>query len=178
MVGEEGIEPVHAAKPRFYRPLPHLEVSLPKSVFSCTQYADCQPARLLDIITATSIVALCACENRLRCSGVFLLEGSITQAARLGFVYSGYPQPRSAYPLFGKIDAIASFPVVLNITTTLHKGNCFFQSYDLFLVVPLRIELSLEAYETSVRTTAVTIIGKGGRNRTHYARFWRPPLYH
>jgi hypothetical protein len=77
---------------------------------------------------------------------------------------------------------------------------------ELFLVAPLRIELSLEAYETSVQTTAVAIIGgmgeirthdfmdlqsiplnhsstiplvgEGGRNRTHYARFWRPPLYH
>ena len=30
MVGEEGIEPIHAENPRrFYRPLPHLEASLP-----------------------------------------------------------------------------------------------------------------------------------------------------
>ena len=45
------------------------------------------------------LTALNACENRLSYSGVFLLKGSITQDARSGFVYSGYPQPRSARPL-------------------------------------------------------------------------------
>ena len=41
---------------------------------------------------------------------------------------------------------------------------------ELFLVAPLRIELSLEAYETSVRTTAVAILGGVCQNRTDYFR--------
>ena len=41
---------------------------------------------------------------------------------------------------------------------------------ELFLVAPLRIEPSLEAYETSVQTTAVAMIGGVCQNRTDYFR--------